>query len=531
MKQNYIKFILIILSLLPLFIIYSLILNDSIQFIALSHEPLSYRFLVSSRIINGDSYAWFPQGHLTTIFHNLIIGLNEYNNVSIENLNNALQRFTFLHHAIIFSILLIVIASSFKLFSCRDILNTYTFGLMIPLVASGIFATHYFVNPDYLTLNIILTILALAIFHFGVNLKSATFNQKTHYFLAIFVGVLVSNKVTMLPIAIFAALPFIFNEHTRVNKQYLKKTIVNYGLISFLTLILAIILFFNLNITNLFNSLLPMLKFILRPGSTEPNYDFFKVIVGYKFIYLMIINLLVLAYSIYKLNYLNQNKKYIFYSIYLLSALLWFFILKRGATMTLFESSYGLIIFSIGILKILYEEKLLDTNFKKNIIPIFLSTLIIMSVSDFKKTIVWFKSVSEDKLVSYETYKKISFLTKDNKKYFITYDNGASAPSIEMFLRKGLSKIPTWSHSKETLVKYSNLCKNCEFISSYNFNEFTEIVPDKGSFIVTYIPEYDSVKAINLEKDFLKNLQYDEVLSINEILYAQDFKVSIKKIK
>jgi|APSaa5957512535_1039671.scaffolds.fasta_scaffold00447_24 hypothetical protein len=537
MKLNLRKILISITALIPLYIIYFFILNGDIQFLTAGHESFSYRFLVSSRIVNGENLVWFPQGHLTSFVHNLIMMLSGWNDISISELNSAIQGFGLFHHFVIFLILLLSVIILHKKLNYNDIFNTYFLGLSVPIFASGIFSTHYFIQVDYLTLNIILMVISLALFHYGMNLKEKEINIKHHIFVAIFIGIVVSNKITMLPIAIFSALPFIFKHESKFNINYLSKITFLYGIISSISSFIVIVCFFNFNISNMVQSAGPMIKFILNPGATEPLYNFLQVIINYKFIYFMVINLIIsmLALFFLKMGNLKLSSKRILISIFLLSALLWFFILKRGATMTLFESTYGLTIFSLGITKILKVNDIFKNLFFKYLLEIILILLVLTGLNQFKKSMQWITEAGKNQTIAFESYATINQYTEGKKKYFITYDNNLSAPSIEMFLRKGLSIIPTWSHKDDTLIQYSHLCENCKFISSYTHGPNGEYLLkdlEKDSYVITYLPEFNTEKVIEFEKNIIRGLPNTKLLEISEELYGnQNFKITIKYIE
>ena len=97
-----------------------------------------------------------------------------------------------------------------------------------------------------------------------------------------------------------------------------------------------------------------------------------------------------------------------------------------------------------------------------------------------------------------------------------------------MFLRKGLSIIPTWGHKQETLSMYSSLCSNCEFISSY---EYKNIKLANDSYVITYIPEHNADVVFEFEKKILQGLSTTKIIEIDEDLKGmQDFMISIKYI-
>ena len=194
MRPNLNKILILLVALTPLIPIYSHIIHGEIQFFTASHEPLAYRFLVSSRIVNGDNLVWFPQGHLTTLFHNIIMLLSGWNKITISELRNATQGFGFYHHLTGCIILISSMLILFKKLNYSDLVSTYLLGISLPLIACGTFATHYFVSTDYLTLNIILMVISLGIFHYGMNIHTNQIKRKHHILAAIFVGLVVSTK-------------------------------------------------------------------------------------------------------------------------------------------------------------------------------------------------------------------------------------------------------------------------------------------------------------------------------------------------
>ena len=210
----------------------------------------------------------------------------------------------------------------------------------------------------------------------------------------------------MLPIGIFAALPFIFKQKNAVTINYLKITAARYAGIALTTTILILLLCFNLNFVNMYHSFLPAIKFILQPGGTEPLYNFLQVIINYKFYYFMIFNIIIVILSLININKIPKSSKYILLCIIPLMLLLWFFILKRGATMTLFESTYGLTILSMGLMKVLKESNM----FKKLIFRYFgefiLFIFIILGINQYAKSIDWILEVSKNEKISLVVTKK-----------------------------------------------------------------------------------------------------------------------------
>ena len=156
---------------------------------------------------------------------------------------------------------------------------------------------------------------------------------------------------------------------------------------------------------------------------------------------------------------------------------------------------------------------------------IIVTAIIIMGIDPYRQTIHWMVDSGRYQTTAFADYEKISGLTEGKNKYFITYNNELSNISVSMFLRKGLSIVPTWGHKKETLAMYSSLCNRCQFISSYEQN----IILEKDSYVITYIPEVSPDVVLEFEKKILQGFSTKKIIEIKE--GSHNFPLGMHKIQ
>ena len=319
-------------------------------FLSLANEPLAYRYFYSERIFFGETIS-VGVGYLVSTLHHIVYSIillfpSLYNS-SIEN---KLDFFALLTNGIISLFLCCIFFISFKLKKSNLTENTIlVLSALLPIYATVGTGFNYSLAADYNFLNIVLCVFTLFLFQILWRNKESI-SENYVFLLGFFVGIATSNKITMLVITAVVLIPAIFSKHFNL---YIiaKRLIISISgfFTAFLFIHFASYLF---NYSRMRVGLRTWWSWAKNPGGEPLFWDNLpNLLIESNYIYFIIFSFLVLLISF--LVFLTENKRKLInfiLSFYCFIAFLSciFFILKRPAGSTLFEST--IFIFTLSLI-------------------------------------------------------------------------------------------------------------------------------------------------------------------------------------
>jgi len=429
------------------------------SYIAFANETVAARYFTSAKYIYYEiPNVWLPQGHLTTSIQNLILFLFELNltNHPLNDWNSIINQFSISYSAIVIIINSIIVFHA--LYNRR--LGYQDLALLFLVMNAPIYTTkhagfYYSVLPDYIYLNMVIISSALYLFlcNRGKELQSIT---KNHALMSgVFIGLAISNKITMLPIACLSLAPLISNQ---INYSILLKKsflIICASVLTYLFIMCASVNFDIVDLNYVFSNIL----MFSNSGWIEPG--FFKNIelflFGYSYGITLLLSLFIIAIIGYMVITQIRDKKgiNICLSMLLIGYLVYgYFVMKRPAGTTFYEANTAFI--AISAMSI----SCIKMKFKRNIILILL--LVSGSYAYFT-----FPFAENYNLIIYSKIKlnrsnEIIHSIIENEKDIIAVipRNEYVFDDYLVFLLKGVADFPSWnivngSEILEKLLPYS----------------------------------------------------------------------------
>lgn len=351
----FIVFLTAILFCMPLII--TLIMDAG--FLNLANEPLAYRFFYSERIFLGDTVA-VGVGYSISILHHIVYAVTNYL-LPYENstLEARLDFFAFLTNIFISITLCILLFFALKSNRLKIIhlvmLCTLT---LVPIYGTRNFGFNYALSADYNFLNILICIATLLIFQ-EIWLYEKKISSNYLILISIFVGFATANKITMLVLTGVVLVPAVFVQNISWKELYLRSILaIRWLVISFFTIHLASYLGRTSKLRTGFRI---WWNWALNPGGEPAFWDqVLNLIIHHNYIYMIIFSFIVLLLTMcVLLTQKKNNFRDIIVTAYCGLAFLvcFYFIFKRPATSTLFESSIFLLTLSFVLLTVFFNTK------------------------------------------------------------------------------------------------------------------------------------------------------------------------------
>ena len=206
-------------------------------------ENLAYRYFGVARLSDGN-YAdiWFPQGHLTSLLHSSVYYLMEkFGNLNASEYSLKFNIFGYGSNLIV--IIFFIAFLAYIYFKGALLLRDKCLILLLTgliLFGFGRAGFDYSLVPDYYQLNQVLVILMLSIFIALYRADPILISKKISLFIGIYLGIAVTNKITMLPLALISISPILSHINFSEKKQaFINLVMIGISLVSTTLIILT----------------------------------------------------------------------------------------------------------------------------------------------------------------------------------------------------------------------------------------------------------------------------------------------------
>jgi hypothetical protein len=425
------------------------------DFIDLANETVAYRYFFIERVNQGESIA-IGVGHLLAIINWIAYSLTDNLADSSVNIRRTINDFSNLTNLIILALQIIFLIT----IPCSSILNRLQKNILLILpifllYGFGFAGFDYMLMPDYHHLNILIVTFAVFIFYASYNINihyKKNVTDKALLFYGVLLGVLFSNKISLLPILLLSISPFFLA--TLRNKPSIKLkslSLISVGMIIGAFIVFSIIYKFNYPI--LLKGVTGWFKFILNPG-VQPDFwsgAFINQIFNYNYIYYFIIYLIII-FLIFKEAFKLSNK-YIHILLVLTSFFYIYSLFKRPAGSTFFELSQWFFCLSLMAAGVLNGDKI------KRIIycTFFFVSLVCITTFPFRSAAECVAESSKRSNTKEEFFLKSKELSKNGELIVNFRDNSFHHEGFHEFFLKGASDFPSWqihNSGKAILNKY-----------------------------------------------------------------------------
>lgn len=311
-------------------------------------ESLGYRYFASLRILSAnDGTVWVPQGQLVSILqHAVYLFIDSASGILPDHLRERFNLFGYLTNGLIAACNAILLLAVFT----RHRFTTLDCALialvsLAPVYATGSAGIYYSTLPDYYHLNMVIVTASTVLFILNVRTQGIPPTYGRAALLAAFVGLAASNKITMVPIAAVALLPFLMDVCQSPARRALKLSIVMM-VASSLSFVLVLGAFHGFH----FSRVVPMLRkmaFFAVDKTVQPEFasllNAFLLAYGYAyFIAAFVIIVIAAAISNRRLLRGKSPQLTVLAGAVVTGAIYIWFIFRRPAGTTFFETATAL---------------------------------------------------------------------------------------------------------------------------------------------------------------------------------------------
>jgi hypothetical protein len=434
------------------------------DFIDLANETVAYRYFFVERINNGEPIV-IGVGHLLSVLHSFAYFFASYGNHSSVDLRHLINVFSNTTNILILSMQCILLGLVVVLDTLTKSQKFILISLpVIFLFGFGFAGFDYTLMPDYLHLNMLIVLISATVFFSGNNNQDLVMTYKRAFFYAMLIGILVTNKVSLLPIIIFSFAPIFLN--STINNT-LSKTKVFFTLIIGMLAgaLVVFMLAYKFAFSNIPIVVVGWFKFFLNPGS-QPDFwteAFSSHLFIYNYFYYLAFYLITVFVIIY-FNGFNYFYRYKLYLMWILTCAFYIYALyKRPAGTTFFESSQWLFCLAMLIAGIQKNKRII------RVIPSILGVFLILAfyTFPFRSTIECTKNSKLRTDIKEEFFLKTQKLSQDGKLIVFFRDNSLHHEGFHELLIKGASDFPTWKIGETGDLIFRRYFGNMEVRSSY----------------------------------------------------------------
>ena len=412
-------------------------------FLSLANEPLAYRFFFAERIFAGETIT-VGVGYLISILHQIVYAvMHLFQSVANNSLEVRLDLFALITNGILsaFVCFIFLLASLSKSLRVID-LALLTLLTLMPLYGTVMIGFDYLMMADYYSLNIILLVTTLFIFQ-QVWLRDKVLSRTLVIFLGIFVGLAMANKITMLVVTGVVLVPAVLARNINMREILIRSVLAITSLIS--AFFLVHLAAYHGSAPKLIAASRIWWAFASNPGA-QPDFfnHFLDMIVRYNYGYFLLFSVVVLSLAI---TIIFSQKKICrvagFVAIYCLIAYLIsiYFILKRPAGTTLFESTLFLFTLACVLFTVVAESRPM-----RNLFVISFFAWIGFASTTFSYPVVYGQIARSqtDSKVKWGTFEKVLALAGNQPIEVIFPDNSYHHEGPFELLLKGAADFPSW---------------------------------------------------------------------------------------
>ena len=422
-------------------------------FLGLANEPLAYRFFFSERIFAGETVA-IGQGYLIGILHQIFYAvMHMFHSISSSSLEARLDLFALITNGVLSSFVcfIFLLATLSKRLRVVD-MALLTLVTLMPLYGTVMIGFDYLMMADYYSLNIILLVATLFIFQ-QVWLQDKVLSCTLVIFLGIFVGLAMANKITMLVVTGVVLVPAVLAKNISVREILIRCVFAITGIFG---------AFFAIHLASYHGSVPKMIAasriwwaFVSNPGA-QPDFldQFSNIVVGYNYGYFFLFSVVVLVLAItiiFSRKIISREAGFV--AIYCLAAYLIsiYFIIKRPAGTTLFESTLFLFTLACVLFTVLAEWRPMRTLFAISYISWIGFAAITFSYSTVYGQIAHSQI---DSKIKWATFEKVRELAGNKPIEVIFPDNSYHHEGPFELLLKGAADFPTWNinYGQKTII-------------------------------------------------------------------------------
>jgi len=330
-------------------------------FLDLANEPLAYRFFYSERIFAGETVV-VGVGYLISVLHHAVYGiLHLFPAVAKGSLERRLDLFALTTNGILSATLFVLfyLAARSRQLRIGD-LALLALVALVPIYGTRRLGFDYALMADYQFLNIVLCVAALLLFQLYWRREGKMSTRLEVVLLGAFVGMAAANKITMLVVAGMVLVPAVAFAGVSRREFALRTLLALTGL--FGAFIAVHVISYLGDLKMLASAARIWWSFVSNPGG-EPNfwesifgnlllYDSYGDILLYGFFASILVFALVLKERSPGLDRVLM----VVYCWLGISACL-FFVVKRPATPTLFESTIFIFTLSAALLTVVLHLK------------------------------------------------------------------------------------------------------------------------------------------------------------------------------
>ena len=414
-------------------------------FLSLANEPLAYRYFYSQRIFAGDTLA-VGVGYLISVLHHIVYaGVHFIPLVASSTLETKLDLFALLTNGCLSALLCLIFLIAARSTSLKVIdLGLLALVTLIPLYGTVFIGFNYAMMADYHFLNIVLCVATLLIFQ-QLWRCDKTVGRGVVILLGIFVGLAMSNKITMLVLAGVVLVPAVLARDIGCREMTMRVLLVALSIV---------ITFFSVHLVSYLGSVSKMRaglqtwwSFASNPGSEPAFWDqiFSGFIVGYNYGYFLIFSFVVLILAIAAVLLRHEfDRKAGFVTIYCLTAsgACLYFIAKRPAGSTLFEST--IFLFTLSAVLFTVFAKWRPARILTTLSCIFWLGFAVATFS-FPTVYGQIARSRTDSSVKWDAFEKVRQLARQRPIEVIFPDNSFHHEGPFELLLKGAADFPTWN--------------------------------------------------------------------------------------
>lgn len=414
------------------------ILSFTIDYTVVSNESMAYRYFFIERIKFGYE-AYVPVGLLDSLIHRFSYSLTGL--LHVKTLPEKINLFGLITNM---GVIILELFLAFYVLITKTIETKIKVLLLLLylsiLTVSGNESIHRALSADYYSLN--LYILMLFATCFAADYNKNDISIRGFFLRCFFIGLAVSNKITML----LPALILFVYANSRVHKPILIKLITAFcG--SALAILLVHLITYNFNIAIAWRAFNVLFGYAKNPGGTDfdsvPYQIFFENNL-HILLALIFSSLIILSYFYYKnCKTIDIFKTNFFFVVVVVLGI--YCIYKRPATTTIVEVS-SIFMAIIFYLIIILVKTLKGSMYKFVILPCLIITGICVIRPNYE-SIFQSYSASHEWSKQHQDFYRLSerIAKKYGKLYVVLDDNRWHHEGIHELLLKGASEFPAWN--------------------------------------------------------------------------------------
>jgi len=430
--------------------------------LTIANESVGYRYLFSERLLNGEgSSVWVLAGFLTTAIQTTWLAtINLFSEPTPAELRWRLLVFSYGFSA------MVVAAAAGVLFSAARNRRLSLLDLcLLALPALGPAYTtrssgfYYYSLPDYYHLNVLLTLVTVWLFLVMWREDQPVARPLRRLFLlGLYVGVMGSNKITMLPLGLVLLAPAIFAAPLNLRRFLARGFTATAGLaVGFVFVIWWFYLFKLDAARDMFSTWLGLIR---DPGG-ESNFwssNFRSHLTGYSYGYILAFYLVAVAVAVGTAFRDRELRRRILIvaGVALLGGVTWcYFIYKRPAGTTFFEAAVALFGFSAIALMVIARQSWP---------PRLIAGLLLLWVGYSAQSFQWQRNfaILRDSAPwarsMWQLHREMLEFAGDHDIIVIHPQNHYGYGGVAEFLLKGTADVPSWNvtaHGRPVLERYS----------------------------------------------------------------------------